>query len=50
MHEPDANNEIMSKDIRKEYDAIKVNNYEMPLDVTNKYGDLPSIEALTNHQ
>jgi hypothetical protein len=47
LHEPDANNEIMSKDILKEYDAIKVNNYEMPLDVTKKFGDLPTLTALS---
>jgi hypothetical protein len=34
MHQPDVNNEIMSKDILMEYDAIKVKPYEMPLDVT----------------
>lgn len=37
----------MSKDILKEYDAIKVRDYEMPLDVTKKFGDLPTLDALS---
>jgi hypothetical protein len=44
MHDEDIKNEIMNKDILKDYELPNYSNYETTLKVISKYKDLPSLD------
>ena len=47
LHESDARNELMNKDILLPFDKPSYDNYETPLKVVSKYKEFPSIDDLT---
>jgi len=46
----EALNELMSQDLLKDNEAIRVENYETPMHVVDAFGDLPSLKAVSSRQ
>jgi len=47
LHSEDYKNEIMNQDILKDNEGIRIDDYETPLKVVEKFKDLPSLQSVS---
>ena len=48
LHEENVKTELMNEDILKNDEYLYSNDYEAPLRVVDKYGDLPTLDQLSS--